>query len=288
METQQGPGSLSWLPAEQFHCSCSWGKRQPSFLTGLCMDGGDFLHKTDLCGFCASVKPSPWEALGGSLFLLSWVVQGKSPAEPHPAEGLPALGWLWAVQGEWEQTLCPGMGSYRGRNWWDVAVGLQGSALGCFVSAVVSSASLEIWRFQNHPLVVTQIKEPILTPIPQPCSDHSSQGPKQNCHDQTVLGHHKAAAAHQLPPDPCHSTRNKHTATSPEPPTLYLCPKPWLWTNHTRAHTVVDLNSLGQPNTVVGPVKDAVVHPDEDISQDPEVPRGVLEAAHAKFLVVLR
>jgi len=50
---------------------------------------------------------------------------------------------------------------------------------------------------------------------------------------------------------------------------------------------MVDLNSLGQSNAVVGPVKDAVVHPDEDISQDPEVPRRVLEAAHARSLVVL-
>lgn len=50
---------------------------------------------------------------------------------------------------------------------------------------------------------------------------------------------------------------------------------------------VVYLNSLGQSNMVVGPVKDAVVHPDEDISQDPEVPRGVLEAADARALVVL-
>lgn len=72
---------------------------------------------------------------------------------------------------------------------------------------------------------------------------------------------------------------------------LYLCQKPWLWSgngqNPTSTGIVVDLESLGQPNTVVGPVKDAVVHPDEDVSQDPEVPRGVLEAAHARSLVVL-
>lgn len=49
----------------------------------------------------------------------------------------------------------------------------------------------------------------------------------------------------------------------------------------------VDLNSLGQSNTVVGPVEDAVVHSDEDVSQDPEVCRAVLEAAHAGSLAIL-
>lgn len=47
------------------------------------------------------------------------------------------------------------------------------------------------------------------------------------------------------------------------------------------------LNSLGQSNTVVGPVKDAVVHSDEDISQDPEVRRGVLETTDTCFFIVL-
>lgn len=46
------------------------------------------------------------------------------------------------MQGEWEQALCSGMGTYQDRNWWDTVVGLQGSALGWFVSGVVSSASL--------------------------------------------------------------------------------------------------------------------------------------------------
>lgn len=49
----------------------------------------------------------------------------------------------------------------------------------------------------------------------------------------------------------------------------------------------VDLNSLGQSDTVVGPVEDAVVDSDEDISQDPEICRAILEAAHAGSLVIL-
>lgn len=169
MKTQQGFGSLSRLSAEQFHCSCCWGKRQPPFLIGWDMVGGNFLHKIELCRICVSVKASPWEALGESLFLLSWVVQGKSPAKPHPPGGLPALGWLWAARHHSEKVRTspvPRDGELPGQE----LVGY-----GCGSAGICSG--VDIWRFPNHSLVVAPIKGPIWTSTPQPCSHHSSQRP---------------------------------------------------------------------------------------------------------------
>lgn len=87
------------------------------------------------------------------------------------------------------------------------------------------------------------------------------------------------------PPTPCHQHFICMQARTPYTrPHAALKNTVMVWLS---AVISVDLNSLGQSDTVVGPVKDAVVHSDEDISQDPEVCRAILEAAHAGSLVIL-
>jgi hypothetical protein len=50
---------------------------------------------------------------------------------------------------------------------------------------------------------------------------------------------------------------------------------------------VVQSDSLGQPNTVVDPIKDTVILPDKNVPQDPQLGIAVsLEAAGAEALVL--
>lgn len=111
-------------------------------------------------------------------------------------DSLPWGGFGLSDTVQWEQALCPEMGSYRVRNWWDMVVSLQGSALGWFVSGVLSSASLGgNLGVPESPTCPSPNKRATLDFHPQPCSGHSSRRPSAELGWPNVLGHHTAVVS---------------------------------------------------------------------------------------------